>query len=94
MVQISGNTYSVPVEAFTRNDPYPFGIDPVSLLSQSTTRTIYICSIVISLNSFLQIWQVAGNKLLTLNSFKMKMSIVLGVIHMMFGIILSIFNYM
>eukprot|EP00800_Vazella_pourtalesii_P002349 TRINITY_DN1217_c0_g1_i2.p1 TRINITY_DN1217_c0_g1~~TRINITY_DN1217_c0_g1_i2.p1 ORF type:complete len:539 (-),score=106.79 TRINITY_DN1217_c0_g1_i2:283-1899(-) len=67
VVEISADTYSVPVEAFARNDPYPFGIDPI--------------------------WQVAGNKLLTLNSFKMKLSIVLGVIHMMFGIILSIFNY-
>ena len=40
MVKLSEDSYSVPVEAFTRNDPYPFGIDPVSLLSQSTTRII------------------------------------------------------
>ena len=31
VVEISADTYSVPVEAFARNDPYPFGIDPVSL---------------------------------------------------------------
>ena len=41
-----------------------------------------------------QIWQVAENKLLFTNSYKMKMSIVLGIIHMLFGVILGFFNHM
>ena len=42
---------------------------------------------------FLQIWQVAENKLTFTNSFKMKLSIVFGVVHMMFGVCLSFFNH-
>ena len=40
-----------------------------------------------------QVWNVAENKLLYTNSYKMKMAVVLGILQMLFGVILSVFNH-
>lgn len=39
------------------------------------------------------IWQLADNKIIFLNTFKMKLSIIFGVIHMIFGVCMSVVNF-
>ena len=39
------------------------------------------------------VWQITENKVTYQNAFKMKLSVLLGVAQMVFGVALSVFNY-
>ncbi|XP_075147508.1 V-type proton ATPase 116 kDa subunit a1-like isoform X5 [Haematobia irritans] len=39
------------------------------------------------------IWQFADNKIIFLNTYKMKLSIIFGVLHMVFGVCMSVVNF-
>jgi V-type H+-transporting ATPase subunit a len=72
---------TISSEELTANDE--IGIDPVHYYQNSTAYLVGVDPI----------WQEASNKIVFLNTLKMKMAIILGVIHMLFGVALSVFNH-
>lgn len=75
-----------PIDCFEGN-PYFAGLDP----AWQVRHFIYSSCIIVMTEKFLQ---SADNKIIFLNSLKMKLSIIFGVVHMVFGVCLSIVNFL
>ncbi|CAH0407363.1 unnamed protein product [Chilo suppressalis] len=81
-MNIFGSAWYVPYDNETLNNNAALTLDP----KDSYVDVPYFMGID-------PIWQTADNKIIFLNSYKMKLSIIFGVIHMIFGVCMSVVNY-
>lgn len=82
-LNIFGSSWKNPYDYNTlKNTTSSFSLDP----KDAYTKTAYPFGIDPA-------WQFASNSIIFLNSFKMKLSIIFGVIHMAFGVTLSVVNF-
>lgn len=65
-------------------------MDPANSLLQMDPKTDTYDVYVMGIDP---VWYAADNRIIFTNSFKMKMSIIFGVVHMVFGICLSVVNF-
>lgn len=83
-VNIFGTSFEIPQvnETLIENGTFPFD----SSLYLNKTDTVYPFGVDAA-------WQLSENKIIFLNSFKMKLSVILGVTQMFFGVMLSLCNH-
>ncbi|XP_022118568.1 V-type proton ATPase 116 kDa subunit a1 [Pieris rapae] len=81
-MNIFGSTWYIPYDNDTLEHNAALTLDP----KHSYVNAPYFIGID-------PIWQSADNKIIFLNSYKMKLSIIFGVVHMIFGVCMSVVNY-
>ncbi|XP_038223246.1 V-type proton ATPase 116 kDa subunit a1 [Zerene cesonia] len=81
-MNIFGTSWFIPYDNETLEHNAAMTLDP----RDSYTNVPYFIGID-------PIWQTADNKIIFLNSYKMKLSIIFGVVHMIFGVCMSVVNY-
>ncbi|XP_013418907.1 V-type proton ATPase 116 kDa subunit a-like [Lingula anatina] len=89
---IFGSSWTVPESEFVVNGTrslkhFPSQLQGDPNMTAYFTRGVYPFGID-------PVWQLAENKITYTNSFKMKLSIIMGVFQMMFGVWLGLFNHM
>jgi V-type H+-transporting ATPase subunit a len=88
-VNIFGSSWQVTLSASEIVQHKSYMLDPSSNIPNGTERGYYGSPYPFGIDP---IWQVSSNKIVFLNSFKMKIAIILGVIHMLFGLFVSFLN--
>ncbi|XP_069358262.1 V-type proton ATPase 116 kDa subunit a1-like isoform X2 [Maniola hyperantus] len=81
-LNIFGSSWKNVYDEHTLNSSFSFDLDP----KDAYTGTPYPAGMDPA-------WQFAGNNIIFLNSFKMKLSIIFGVLHMAFGVTMSVVNF-
>ncbi|CAK1545878.1 unnamed protein product [Leptosia nina] len=81
-MNIFGSAWYIPYNSTTLEHNQALTLDP----KESYVNAPYFIGID-------PIWQTADNKIIFLNSYKMKLSIIFGVVHMIFGVCMSVVNY-
>ncbi|XP_022825495.1 V-type proton ATPase 116 kDa subunit a [Spodoptera litura] len=81
-MNIFGSSWSIPYDNDTMEHNAALTLDPKDAYNNNP----YFIGID-------PVWQSADNKIIFLNSYKMKLSIIFGVLHMIFGVCMSVVNY-
>ncbi|KAL1506096.1 hypothetical protein ABEB36_005524 [Hypothenemus hampei] len=89
-VNIFGSAWKINQTALPVNFTVPTGSDVIYEVDLSPRENFNGDPYIIGLDPA---WQVSTNKIIFLNSFKMKLSIIIAVVHMIFGVVVSTFNY-
>ena len=80
---IFGSSWQIPYDAHTINNNNHLQLDPANNISYK--QTPYPMGVD-------PVWMLAENKIIFSNSYKMKLSIIFGVVHMIFGVCTSVIN--
>ena len=78
-------------EKMYSGNPYPFGLDPV-FKNLKNKLIFFSWNINLIINS--KVWQLSINKISYTNTLKMKFSIIIGIMQMIFGLILGLKNHL
>nr|XP_033334733.1 V-type proton ATPase 116 kDa subunit a [Megalopta genalis]XP_033334735.1 V-type proton ATPase 116 kDa subunit a [Megalopta genalis] len=84
-MNLFGSSWSIPYDTQTIRDSHSLQLDPA--FESSYKQTPYPMGVD-------PVWALAQNKIIFLNSYKMKLSIIFGVVHMIFGVCMSVCNIM
>merc|ERR1712165_58357 len=90
-VNIFGSHWSAKNLTFTASDTSPIHLEASMMLDPKDPTQYSNTSYPFGVDP---VWQSASNKIGFLNTYKMKISLIFGVLHMTFGVMLSLWNKM
>merc|ERR1719228_1100966 len=88
-VNIFGSHWSAKNLTFTASDTSPIHLEASMMLDPKDPSQFFNTSYPFGVDP---VWQSASNKIGFLNTYKMKISLIFGVLHMTFGVMMSLWN--